>query len=99
MLTHVAMVCLFWFVLLGSKLVLGVVVLHMLLPGDLRCSVCDADLIALESPRRLRFLMRVVKVQRFWCIECNRQSLGHTRALASGTRHGPPLPVAELRSR
>lgn len=90
---------LFWFVLLGSKLVLGAIVMHMLLPGDRECAVCNAETLPLESPRVLRPLMRLIGVQRYWCVECDRQSLGRPRTLPSGARDVALLPVAQVRHR
>ena len=98
MIPAVLELALFWFVLLGSKLVLGAVVMHMLLPRDRSCAVCDAELIPLEHARGSARIMRLLRLQRLWCMECDRQSLGRmharTRMVARAAR-----PVAEFRSR
>ena len=89
---------LFWFVLLGSKLVLGAVVLHMLLPRDRACAVCDAELIPLTPVRGCARVMRMLRLQRLWCMECDRQSLGRMRS-GPGVMSGAARPVAEVRAR
>jgi hypothetical protein len=89
---------LFWFVLLGSKLVLGAVVLHMLLPRDRSCAVCDAELIPLEPAAGSARVMRLLRLQRLWCVECDRQSLGRMRGTA-GLMPRAARPVAEFRAR
>jgi hypothetical protein len=89
----------FWFVLLGSKLVLGAVVLYMLLPKDRHCAVCDAEVLPLESPRVLRRVLRLCHVQRYWCMECDRQSLGRPLPLRSRSDDRALRPVTEVRTR
>jgi hypothetical protein len=89
----------FWFVLLGSKLVLGAIVMHMLLPKDRECAVCNAETLPLESPRAIRPLLKLLRVQRYWCMECDRQSLGRPGRLAAGARDVPLVPVSEVRLR
>ena len=98
MIPVIADLALFWFVLLGSKLVLGVVVLHMLLPRDRACAVCDAELIPLTPPRGGARVMRLLRLQRLWCVECDRQSLGRMRS-RSGVMSRAARPVAEFRAR
>jgi hypothetical protein len=90
---------LFWFVLLGSKLLLGIIVIYQLLPKDRQCATCDAEILPLASPRLVTRLLRLARIQRYWCIECDRQSLG--RPMPSGGRtHSSPLrPVPQVRSR
>ena len=89
----------FWFILLGSKLLLGSIVLYLLLPKDRECAVCNSELLPLESPRLAWLVLKLFRVQRYWCIECDRQSLGRplaSRAVADGRSLRP---VAEVRLR
>jgi hypothetical protein len=90
---------LFWFVLLGSKLLLSAIVIYMLLPKDRRCALCDAEILPLASPRAASRILRVMGIQRYWCMECDRHSLG--RPVPSGARaRGRALrPVPEVRLR
>src|SRR5688500_10161661 len=89
---------LFWFVLLGSKIVLGVVAVYMLLPRDAVCSICDAETLPIEHARGTDRLMRVLRLQRRWCMECRRESL--TRRVPLRVRdRAALLPVAEPRVR
>jgi hypothetical protein len=77
---------LFFFVLLGSKLVLGLIAVYMLLPGDAVCATCDAETLPLEHPRGTRRLVGLLRLQRRWCMECRRESL--TRCPRPTKRHG-----------
>ena len=90
---------LFWFVLLGSKLVLGAIVLYMLLPKDRECAVCNAEILPLESPRAMRPFLKLLRIQRYWCMECNRQSLGRPRKSAASASDVALRPVPEVRLR
>lgn len=89
---------LLFFVLLGSKLLLGVIAVYMLIPRDATCTVCDAETLPLEHPRGTARLLRVLRLQRRWCMECRRESLARRTPLrVAGVE--TPLPVAEPRVR
>jgi hypothetical protein len=90
---------LFWFVLLGSKLVLGIVVIYLLLPKDRACATCDAELLPLVSPQPMSRLLRLLRIQRYWCIECNRQSLGRPLPSRGRADRRALRPVPEVRLR
>lgn len=79
----------FFFVLLGSKLVLGAIAVYMLLPADDRCAICDAQLLPIEHPHGAALVLRLLRLQRHWCMECQRESL---------TRHRPRLRVGGART-
>jgi len=89
---------LFFFVLLGSKVVLGVVAVYMLLPRDATCSICDAETLPIEHPRGTDRLLRWMRLQRRWCMECRKSSLARRRELHVRGR-APLLPVSEPRVR
>jgi hypothetical protein len=88
---------LFWFVLLGSKILLGLVAVYMLVPRDATCTLCDAELLPLEHTRGSRRILKLCRLQRRWCMECGHESLtrGGLRRYSSRTS----LPVAEPRLR
>ncbi|HEX6307936.1 MAG TPA: hypothetical protein VFZ69_07100 [Longimicrobiales bacterium] len=89
---------LLFFVLLGSKLLLGCVAVYMLIPHDATCTVCDAETLPLEHPRGSHRLLRLLRLQRRWCMECRRESLARRMPLRAGDVQAP-LPVAEPRLR
>jgi hypothetical protein len=89
---------LLFFVLLGSKLVLGAVVIYLLLSRDTTCVICDAEMLPIVHPRGTHRVLRVLHLQRRWCMECQRGSL--TRALPSAVAQRETLlPVAQPRIR
>jgi len=89
---------LFFFVLLGSKILLGVIAVWMLIPRDVHCSICDSEMLPLEHPRGTGFVLRVFRLQRRWCMECRREALTRRVALRRSDL-AAPLPVAEPRVR
>jgi hypothetical protein len=90
---------LFWFVLLGSKLVLSAVVIYMLLPKDRECAICNAETLPVEAPRVFRGVMKLMRIQRYWCVECDRESIGRPAKSAAGARDVTLRPVPEVRVR
>jgi hypothetical protein len=89
---------LFFFVLLGSKLLIGAVAVYMLLPQDRRCVVCDAEMLTLEAGRGVRGALRLLRLERRWCMECRRETLARAAASRSAARQ-PLRPVPEVRVR
>ena len=89
---------LFFFVLLGSKILLGLIAVYMLVPGDAVCTLCDAETLPLEHPRGTVLILRVLRLQRRWCMECRRESLTRRQALRAADR-AAPRPVAQPRFR
>lgn len=89
---------LLFFVLLGSKLLLGVIAVYLLIPRDAVCTLCDAELLPIEHPRGTVRLLRLLRLQRRWCMECRRESLTR-RVPLHPARHPAPRPVAEPRVR
>lgn len=89
---------LFFFVLLGSKILLGLMVVYLLIPRDASCTLCDAELLPIEHPRGTGRLLALFRLQRRWCMECQRESL--TRRLPLRTpSQAAPRPVVEPRIR
>jgi hypothetical protein len=89
---------LFFFVLLGSKLLLGVIAVYLLIPRDAACTLCDAELLPIEHPRGTGRLLRLLRLQRRWCMECRRESLTRRLPLRAVSQ-AAPLPVVEPRVR
>ena len=89
---------LFFFVLLGSKILLGAVVVYMLVPHEIECTICDAETLPLQHPRGTILVLRLLRLQRRWCMECRRESLARYRLLRAADQTAP-LPVIEPRVR
>lgn len=89
---------LLFFVLLGSKILLGVIAVYLLIPRDAVCTLCDSELLPIEHPRGARLALRVLRLQRRWCMECRRESLTRRVALRPSGKLSP-LPVAQPRVR
>jgi hypothetical protein len=89
---------LFFFVLLGSKILLGVIVVYLLVPAEIECTICDAETLPLQHPRGTVVLLRLLRLQRRWCMECRRESLARVSALRAADQ-GSPIPVVEPRVR
>ena len=89
---------LFFFVLLGSKIVLGAVAVYLLLARDPTCDLCNSEMLPLTHPRGTGRLLRLLRLQRRWCMECRREAI--TRSLPSRSADRvAPLPVVEPRVR
>jgi hypothetical protein len=89
---------LFFFVLLGSKILLGVIAVYLLIPRDAACTLCDAELLPLQHARGTVHLLRILRLQRRWCMECQRESLTRCIPLRVADQSAA-LPVAEPRFR
>ena len=89
---------LLFFVLLGSKVLLGVVVVYLLIPRDVSCTLCDAETLPLQHRWGTVFLLRLLGLQRRWCMECGREALTRRRVLNAADR-AASRPVAEPRLR
>ncbi|HSJ25001.1 MAG TPA: hypothetical protein VK929_10055 [Longimicrobiales bacterium] len=89
---------LFFFVLLGSKILLAAVVIYLLLPQDPRCVICDADMLPIRAPRSAARVLRLLRLQRRWCMECRRETLARQRVLRP-RRLDVAGPVVETRVR
>lgn len=63
---------LFFFVAFGSKLVLALVTIYLLLPAETSCSDCDGETLLLRMGRVGRTASRLAggRLQRRWCPRC-----------------------------
>lgn len=70
---------LFFFVTVGAKFVLALVMIYLLLPTDRRCGECDEETLLLEDHPLVRFASRwtPLRLHRRWCPRCG--SEGFTR--------------------
>ena len=81
---------LFFFVTVGAKLLLALVMIYFLLPSDRRCSQCDGETLLLGAGRagRLRRSLFLGRVQWRWCPACGGEALAR-RAPEPAERPGP----------
>lgn len=89
---------LFFFVLLGSKVLFGAVVVYMLLPHEPQCIICDDAMLPIEPPRGARGVLALFRLERRWCMECRRETLARRRLLRP-RRSAVPRPVVQPRIR
>lgn len=77
---------LFFFIAVGAKLVLALLMIYLLLPTDRRCGECDEETLLLEGHRLVRFVTRAApfRLQRRWCPRCGDESFA--RAPVRGIR-------------
>lgn len=97
--THVNVLALSFtfFVIVVSKVILGLVACWMLMPRDEECPSCDARMLPLEAPHGRRRLYHVLHLQRRWCIECGGVMVGR-RGRALPTRRRVQTPEVTTRS-
>ena len=85
-------------VLLGSKILIGAVAIYMLLSRDTTCVICDAETLPIQHARGTTRLLRLMRLQRRWCMECQKESLTRARPSSLPQRQ-PLLPVPQSRVR
>jgi hypothetical protein len=63
---------LFLFIAFGSKLLLALAMIYMLLPSERSCNSCDEDTLLIRSARGGQIFSRLTfgRVQRRWCPRC-----------------------------
>jgi len=63
---------LFLFIAFGSKLLLALAMIYMLLPADRVCNSCDEDTLLIRPDRGGQIFSRLTfgRVQRRWCPRC-----------------------------
>jgi hypothetical protein len=88
-----------FFVLLGSKFLMGMAAVYLLLPEDPRCNLCDAELLMLATPSGVTGMFRLLRLERRWCMECRRESLCRREERLGPARGRAAGPVAEPRFR
>lgn len=68
---------LFFFVTVGAKLLMAVVMIYFLLPAERRCAECDEETLLLGGSRagRLRTRIFLGRVQTRWCPACGWEGL------------------------
>jgi hypothetical protein len=86
---------LFFFVTVGAKFVLALMMIYLLLPTDRHCGDCEEETLLMEGSRLVRLVCRVWpgRLQRRWCPRCGRE--GFARPVL---RHSAPNPAPETRT-
>jgi hypothetical protein len=76
---------LFSFLAVGAKLILALVMIYFLLPGDRDCNQCDNETFLLQLAGGHRWLARLClgRLQRRWCPQCGWE--GYARAHSAGS--------------
>lgn len=84
---------LFFFVAFGSKLVLALVTIYLLLPADLRCNGCDGETLLIRMGPAGRFASRLFlgRLQRRWCPRCRWEGMVR---IPPGGAGGTPVAAA-----
>ncbi|CAN5816072.1 hypothetical protein BH23GEM6_BH23GEM6_08180 [soil metagenome] len=77
---------LFLFIAFGSKLLLALLMIYMLLPTQTSCNSCDEETLLIQPSGAGRFFNRLSggRVQRRWCPRC--EWFGFSRPIASASR-------------
>ncbi|NLG61989.1 MAG: hypothetical protein GX539_07060 [Candidatus Cloacimonetes bacterium] len=65
-----------FFVIVLSKVILGLITCWLLMPRDDTCPACDARMLPVEAQSGRRRLYRVLHLQRRWCMECGEEMVG-----------------------
>lgn len=74
---------LFFFVAFGSKVVLAVAMIYLILEEERGCPSCDGEtlLLRMRLPGRVLTALTLGRVQRRWCPRCGWQGLTRTGRL------------------
>jgi hypothetical protein len=86
---------LFFFIVFGAKLLLAIVMIYCLLPGDRQCSRCEEETLLMKR-RGLGSLVFLGRVQYRWCPRCGWQGLARRStdaAAPTGARVGAGAPT------
>lgn len=86
-----------FFVIVLSKVILGLVACWMLMPRDEECPRCNARMLPVEAERGRRRLYGVLHLQRRWCIECSGEMVGR-RGRSAPARQRVQTPEVTTRS-
>jgi len=73
---------LFFFLAMGAKLGLALVMIYLLLPSDRRCNHCDEETLLMQMSPGHVWLSRLClgKLQRRWCPSCRWEGYAQTAA-------------------
>lgn len=81
---------LFFFVTVGAKLLLAMVMIYLLFPSDRTCNTCDEETILVRSGRLLAVLA-FGRLQKRWCPRCGWE--GFARLPRPAAAVAVPTPV------
>lgn len=84
---------LFFFVALGAKLILALLTIYLLLPGDGRCSACDEETLLIRPRRVGQLAARLLlgRVQWRWCPHCGEEGMSRRTAPDPGPPRRAPI--------
>ncbi len=63
------------FATVGSKILLGLAAIYLLLPTERSCPACDGETLPLRGALPAELLCRLFRIQRRWCTRCGRSAL------------------------
>lgn len=87
-----------FFVLLGSKILLGCVAVYMLLPQASSCEICDGALLPIVAHPAAAPALRLFRLERRWCMQCRRETLARVPGSALRRfRTLRPIPQSRVR--
>jgi hypothetical protein len=80
---------LFFFLAMGAKLLLALIMIYLLLPADRSCNLCDEETLLLQLSRGNRWLsvFCLGTLQRRWCPACGWE--GYARSTQPAPRAAP----------
>lgn len=94
---------LFFFITVGAKFILALVMIYLLLPADRRCGECDEETLLLEAHPVVRAVTRLTpgRLQRRWCPRCGQEGFarppfGGAAAHRRDARNPVPLHVKDV---
>ena len=82
---------LFFFVTVGAKFVLALMMIYLLLPTDRHCGECEEETLLMEGSRVVRLVCRVWpgRLQRRWCPRCGREGFARPVLRSSAPKPAP----------
>jgi hypothetical protein len=73
--SYVLTILAFGFVVIGARLMLGIIVIYLLICDERQCIRCDACTVIVQAPPALRGMIRLLRLELRWCMRCERSAL------------------------
>lgn len=87
----------FFFVTVGAKLALALVMIYLLLPTNQRCGECEGETLLMEGHALVKLVTRWSpgRLQRRWCPRCGREAFARPpiHAGPAGRTAGSSTPI------